>query len=268
MHEIDLHPVGVETSVPAGRDLACGVALRLKFVDQQPEQLDEAWHRAIAVVAHPDDLEYGAASAIARWTSQGKDVRYVLATRGEAGIDSMKPEKSGPLRSAEQLASANAVGVEVVEFLDFHDGLLQPGLALREALAASIRRHRPEVIISVSFDERWGPTGPYNHSDHRALGIALIDATRDAANRWLFPDAGQPWDGVRWLAFAGSMSVTHAVDVTDHIADGVTSLLCHRTYIDELGGDFDPDAFLRKNAATAGAILGVDYAVTFGVVPA
>ena len=230
--------------------------------------MEEDWHRAIAVVAHPDDLEYGAASAIARWTSQGKDVRYVIATRGEAGIDSLEPDLCGPLRAAEQLASASAVGVEVVDFLDLPDGLLQPGLELRQALATSIRRHQPEVIISISFDERWGPSGPYNHSDHRVLGIALIDATRDAANRWLFHDAGEPWNGVRWLAFAGSMSVTHAVDVSDHIAAGVASLHCHRTYIDELAGDFDPDEFLRGNAATAGAILGVDYAVTFSVVPA
>ena len=237
-------------------------------MDPQPDRLDESWHRAIAVVAHPDDLEYGAASAIARWTSQGKDIRYVLATRGEAGIDSMKPDICGPLRSAEQVASAEAVGVEVVDFLDLPDGLLQPGLALREALATSIRLHQPEVVISISFDDRWGPTGPYNHSDHRVLGIALIDATRDAANRWLFPEAGPPWNGVRWLAFAGSTAPTHAVDVTDHIADGIASLRCHQTYIDALGGEFDPDAFLRANAESAGAILGVDYAVSFSVVPA
>ena len=59
--------------------------------DSTLETLPEDWDRAIAVVAHPDDLEYGAAAAIARWTGQGKDIRYVLATRGEAGIDSMSP---------------------------------------------------------------------------------------------------------------------------------------------------------------------------------
>lgn len=232
------------------------------------DHLDEAWQRAIAVAAHPDDLEYGAASAIARWTSQGKDVRYVLATRGEAGIDSMAPERAGPLRTAEQIASARAVGVGVVDFLDLPDGLLQADLSLREVLAAAIRRHQPEVIVSVSRDERWSPTGPFNHPDHRALGIALIDATRDAANRWLFPDAGPPWDGVRWLAFAGSMRPTHGVDVTDHIGDGVSSLLCHKTYIEALEEDFDAESFLEQGAAAAGATLGVKYAVTFNLVPA
>ena len=81
------------------------------------------------LVAHPDDLEYGASAAIARWTAQGKDIRYVLATRGEAGIDSMAPERAGPLRTQEQIEAAAAVGVDVVEFLDHPDLKGKPGLA-------------------------------------------------------------------------------------------------------------------------------------------
>jgi len=57
--------------------------------------LDENWERALAVVAHPDDLEYGAASAVARWTSQGKQINYLMVSRGEAGIDSMPPRRDG-----------------------------------------------------------------------------------------------------------------------------------------------------------------------------
>ena len=66
----------------------------------------EDWNKALAIVAHPDDLEYGAASAIARWTAQGKEVVYVMVTRGEAGIDSMHPGEVGPLREQEELESA------------------------------------------------------------------------------------------------------------------------------------------------------------------
>ena len=186
--------------------------------------LPEDWSRALAVVAHPDDLEYGASAAVARWTAMGKDVRYVLATRGEAGIDSMPPEQTGPLRTAEQVAAAAAVGVSVVEFLDHPDGLVVNGLELRRDLAAAIRRHRPEVIIGSNFRDRWGETGPWNHVDHRELGRALPDAVRDAANRWLFTDAGEPWSGVRWVAFASSLASTHAVDVSGHIDEGVASL--------------------------------------------
>ncbi len=237
-------------------------------VDPLPP-LPEDWHRAIAVVAHPDDLEYGAASAIARWTDQGKDIRYVLATRGEAGIDSLPPAEAGPLRTEEQVASAAVVGVTTVEFLDHPDGLVVNGVDLRRDLAAAIRRHQPEVIIASNYRLRWGPGGPWIHVDHRELGQALPDAVRDAANRWLFTEAGEPWSGVRWIAFGSSTEPTHATDVTDHLAAGVASLECHRTYLDALDDpDFDPERFLSDAAASAGPRLGVDRAMTWELVPA
>ncbi|MEM7275113.1 MAG: PIG-L deacetylase family protein [Actinomycetota bacterium] len=232
------------------------------------EPIPEDWDRAIAVVAHPDDLEYGAASAIARWTSQGKDIRYVLATRGEAGIDSMPPDVAGPIRTEEQVRSAAAVGVSVVEFLEHPDGLVVNNVELRRDLAGAIRRHRPEVIIASNYRERWSETGPWNHIDHRELGRALPDAARDAANRWLFTETGEPWSGVRWIAYNASTAPTHAVDVTDHLAAGVASLECHRTYIEALNDPtFDPDAWLRTAAANTGPLIGVDLAVAFEIVP-
>lgn len=235
----------------------------------QLESLPEDWDRALAVVAHPDDLEYGASAAVARWSAAGKDVRYVLATRGEAGIDSMPPSETGPLRTAEQVAAAAAVGVSVVEFLDHPDGLVVNGIDLRRDLAAAIRRHQPEVIVGSNYRDRWRDSGPWNHVDHRELGRALPDAVRDAANRWLFTDAGEPWSGVRWIAFASSPRPTHGVDVSDHIDEAVASLLCHRTYIDNLGDpSFDPDSFLRTSCGHAGAMLGTRFGVTFELIPA
>ena len=59
------------------------------------QPIPEDWTRAVAVVAHPDDLEYGVAAAVAGWTGQGKEVAYVLATKGEAGIAG-QPPGSGP----------------------------------------------------------------------------------------------------------------------------------------------------------------------------
>ncbi len=236
---------------------------------QRLPALPEDWNRAVAIVAHPDDLEYGAAAAVARWTTQGKDVRYVLATRGEAGIDSMPPEKAAPLRSQEQVDSAAVVGVSSVEFLDHPDGLVTNGIELRRDLAAVIRQHQPEVIIASNYRQRWSDTGPWNHVDHRELGEALPDAVRDASNRWLFEEAGEPWGGVRWIAYAFSTMPTHGVDVTESFAAGVASLECHRTYIDALGNpDFDPDSYLRGGAEAAGELLGVDLAITFELVPA
>jgi LmbE family N-acetylglucosaminyl deacetylase len=66
------------------------------------EPMPTDWARALAIVAHPDDLEYGTAGAIAAWTAAGREVRYLLVTRGEAGIDGIAPPECGPLREAEQ----------------------------------------------------------------------------------------------------------------------------------------------------------------------
>ena len=234
------------------------------------EAVPEDWTRALAVVAHPDDLEYGTASAIARWTDQGKEITYCLVTSGEAGIDSMAPDECARVRQAEERASAAAVGVDAVEFLHHPDGLIEASLVLRRDLAAAIRQHRPEVVISINFRETFGFPG-LNHADHRNTGIALLDAVRDAANRWLFVGAGgDPWNGVKFAIFGGSPQATHAVDIGATIDRGVASLQEHRTYLDALSPGTtgtDPDEFLRGMAAQGGPRLGVDLATTFELIP-
>jgi LmbE family N-acetylglucosaminyl deacetylase len=231
--------------------------------------LPEDWARALAVVAHPDDLEYGAASAIARWTDQGKWIGYVLATSGEAGIDGMDPAEAGPLRRDEERAGAAHVGVDIVEFLDHRDGVIEAGLDLRRDLARAIRRHRPEVLVLSNFELRWA-FGGLNMADHRVVGLAALDAARDAGNRWVFPellDEGlEPWSGVRRAVVNAAPVPTHFVDVTATLDRGIESLREHRVYLDGLGYDMDPDAFLRGNAETTGEICGVRYAVEFELV--
>lgn len=233
--------------------------------------LREDWTSALAIVAHPDDLEYGGAAAIARWTGQGKTVAYCLITSGEAGIDAMDPRECGPLREAEERASARVVGVEQVEFLGFADGMLEYGLPLRRAIAAATRRHRPDVVITGNFRPTWG--GNFlNQADHIATGQACVDGVRDAGNRWVFRDlleeGLEPWGGVRAVLALGSPDSTHAVDTTDHLTAGIASLLEHRAYIaglDQPG--FDPEEFLEGMARQAGARLGTTFAVPFEVFP-
>jgi LmbE family N-acetylglucosaminyl deacetylase len=226
----------------------------------------EDWDRALAVVAHPDDMEYGAASAVARWTGQGKHVAYVLVTKGEAGIATMAPAEVAPLRMEEQRRSCEVVGVTDLEFCDFPDGLVLEGVPLRQELARHIRSQRPDVVLSINHRDQFGP-GSWNHVDHRAVGRALLDAVRDAANPWIFPDLGEPWDGVRFVAFGGSPHPTHGVDIGEHLDVGIESLACHEVYLRELGGDMaDPGAFLRSNAEASGPRIGVELASLFEVI--
>ena len=237
-------------------------------IEQDLKPLDENWERALAVVAHPDDLEYGAASAVARWTAQGKQVSYLMVSRGEAGIDSMPPEETGALREEEERVSARLVGVETVEFLDYQDGVIEYGLPLRRDIARAIRRHRPDVLVTLNFQLTFG--GPeLNMADHRWVGLAVLDAARDAANRWIFPEflqeGLQPWGGVKTVCIFGSPKADHAVDVTDYLDKGIASLKAHKAYIENLSGDFDPEAFLRNNASATGNRFGCSYAVGFEV---
>jgi len=227
------------------------------------QPIPEDWDRAVAVVAHPDDLEYGVASAVARWTGQGKSVTYLLATRGEAGIAGMSPDEVGPLRMEEERRSAAVVGVSAVEFLDHPDGLVEYGIPLRRDLAAAFRRLQPEVVITMSFDLTWGEEGPINHADHRAVGLAVVDACRDAANEWVFPEAGPRCTGLRDAYVASVGNPTHYADVTATIGEGIASLREHRAYLDGLGQDFDPDEFLRDMAGYVGLGAGCEYAVAF-----
>jgi LmbE family N-acetylglucosaminyl deacetylase len=232
------------------------------------EHVAEDWGTALAVVAHPDDLEYGAAAAVARWTGQGKRVAYCLATSGEAGIDDLPPEQCGPVRETEERAGAALVGVTEVEFLGFPDGTLEYGLPLRRAFAGAIRRHRPDVLVTISHHESWGP-GAVNQADHIVTGRALIDAARDAGNRWVFrdlADAGlEPWK-VRHVLVNASSQAGHAVDVTETFGRGLASLATHQEYLRGLGEDGSPEGFLTRMASAAGERLGTKYAAPFEVI--
>jgi LmbE family N-acetylglucosaminyl deacetylase len=233
------------------------------------EPLDEDWDRALVVVAHPDDMEYGGAAATARWVQQGKHVAYTLITSGEAGIDGITPEECARLREAEQRAACAAVGVIDVEFLGFPDGMLEYGLPLRHAIAASIRRDRPDIVITTNFRETYGGV-MLNQADHIAAGRATLDAARDAGNRWVFRDlmaAGlEPWSGVRAVWAGGSPDARHAVDVTDTFDAGLASLHEHAAYLAGLGAAApDPAEMLEGLARQIGTQLGVPMASSFEV---
>ncbi len=233
--------------------------------------LPEDWSRALAVVAHPDDMEFGAAAAVARWTGQGKSVAYCMVTSGEAGIDGMAPDECRAVREAEQIASANIVGVNLVDFLGFQDGVIEYGVPLRRAIAEVVRGYKPEIVITGNFRDTWGGRN-LNQADHIAVGRAVVDAVRDAGNRWIFNDqlTGdlEPWGGVKEVWAFGSPEATHAVDTTETFDAGVESLRAHAAYIEGLGWEnFDPREMLEGFGRQAGQRLGVAFAAPFEVFP-
>src|SRR3712207_6400074 len=226
---------------------------------------DGAFSRVLCVVAHPDDVEYGTSSAVAAWTARGIDVAYLLLTRGEAGMDACRPEETARLRTAEQVAAADVVGVTDVRFLDHPDGVLEYGLGLRRDIARVIRGYRPDAVLVGSWDVEF--VAGLNQADHRVAGLAALDALRDAGNRWVFTE--QLTDGlephaVRWLLVGGDPRPTHGVDVTgEPLERGIASLEAHGEYLAGIPGHPPPRPMITGITALQGRAMGVAHAVLF-----
>ncbi|MHC3001926.1 PIG-L deacetylase family protein [Gordonia metallireducens] len=186
------------------------------------------WQTALVLVAHPDDPEYGMAAAVARWTGEGRRVVYALASSGERGIEGMTPAECGPLREAEQRASAKIVGVDEVEFWGFPDSDIRNTPELRAKITETVERIAPQVILSLYGGPEWAPGQP-NQRDHMEFAAAVLEAY-DALSR---SGSGEV---PAWL-FENGPAATHAVDVDAQFEVAVRSLAAHDRYLSVL----DPD---------------------------
>lgn len=235
--------------------------------DLLPPLPDTRWSRVLCVVAHPDDMEYGASAAVATWTGRGVDVAYVLVTAGEAGM-AQPPEEVAPLRLKEQQAACATVGVSDLTILGHPDGMLEHGLALRKDIARAIRQFRPDAVVTANYQVE--AYGSLNQADHRAAGLAVVDAVRDADNPWVFRELAEqeglaPWK-VQALLVAGDERPTHGLAVDEAaVAASVASLRCHEAYLRHVTGHPDPGVMIPEGLARGGEAMGEAYAVTFRV---
>jgi len=226
---------------------------------------DEGFRRVLCVVAHPDDVEYGTSAAVAQWTTRGVEVAYLLLTTGEAGMQ-RPPAETGPLRAEEQRAACEAVGVERLTILQHPDGVLVYSLDLRRDIARVIRQFRPDVVVTGSWEVE--PSYGLNQADHRAAGLATVDAVRDADNTWVFPELAdteglQKW-GADWLLVSGHSRPTHGVAVSqDAVERAVTSLAAHRAYLADLPDHPAPRDFIPEMLARQGMAIGARHGVLF-----
>jgi len=223
---------------------------------------------AMAIVAHPDDIEYSCAGTLARWARSGTRISYVLCTSGDVGIDEpgMTKEKAAKIREAEQLDAANIVGAKDVVFLREPDGLLQATIELRKKLVREIRRFRPEVVICGDPTIVWVGNDYINHPDHRAASSAALDAT--------FPAAGQPnlfqeleEEGIfahkpRKVYVTSWDGADHYVSIDETIDIKIAALRAHKSQMK----DWDPADTIREWASTRAFGKEINYAEGFRVV--
>ena len=235
------------------------------------EPIPEDWDRAVAVVAHPDDLEYGMASAVARWTGQGRSVSYLIVTRGDAGGFDATPRGEMPrLREAEQRAAAAELGVKDVEFLDgYSDGRLTPTIELRRDIVRVLRKYRPARLICQSPERTWEPfmaIGRY-HPDHLAAGQANQQLGHISGRGSVLAGvAAAMVDQPRCAQaeFVGhGVRIAHADRVEQHQGGDVVAFLNHQPR--QLAhGQAVAHAGLQ-HATAVGPVLGPDLERSFGV---
>jgi LmbE family N-acetylglucosaminyl deacetylase len=219
--------------------------------------------RVLVVVAHPDDVDFGAAGTVASWVAAGIEVTYVLVTRGDSGgFDDTPREQMPVLREAEQRAAAAAVGVKQVEFLEgYRDGSVTPSLQLRKDIVRVIRKYRPDRVLTSSPLRRYDRIAGPSHPDHLAVGEATTCAIYpDARNEFALPEllhteGLQPWT-VREVWYQAGPSPDHAVDVTEHFPAKLAALRAHTTQTSHFDVEARVRAMLAANATAAGLSQG------------
>ncbi|MQA25634.1 MAG: PIG-L family deacetylase [Micromonosporaceae bacterium] len=216
--------------------------------------------RALAVFAHPDDIDFGASGAVAHWVDQGIEVTYLLVTRGEAGgFDDTPREEIPRIREAEQRSAAAAVGVSDVVFLDgYADGAIYVEHRLRRDITRVIRQVRPQRVLTNSPLRRWDWLGGPNHPDHVAVGEAASSAVYpDSRNAHAHPELLhdeklEPWS-VDEVWFSGGPDPDHFVDVTDVLDRKLAALKSHVSQLaDPAATEQHVLEFLKQNAQAAG----------------
>ena len=236
--------------------------------------MDEVPHdwrpnRFMVIVAHPDDADFGPAATAARWIDAGSVGWLVCCTSGDAGGEDpdLDPLDLAAEREAEQDVAAGIVGYEGVTYLHQPDGALANDLALRELLVREIRTFRPDAVLASDPLVVFYRDGGVNHTDHRAAGMAAVDAVYPAArNPMAFPwlaRSGLAKHEVRRLYLFWPNDPTARVDVTATIGRKVDALRAHASQIREPA---KLDERMRAWAREEGEPIGVDAAEAFRVV--
>ncbi|MBI4123163.1 MAG: PIG-L family deacetylase [Parcubacteria group bacterium] len=223
---------------------------------------------ALAVFAHPDDMDFSSSGTIAKWALRGAIITYLVCTDGSKGSEDPKitPRKLAAIRKKEQLEAAKILGVKDVIFLGHRDGELVVDMKLKEAIARVIRQKKPDLVITLDPTFLYSTKrGFVNHSDHRAAGQAAIDAVfplaRDRLNFPLHEKQGLVPHKTNILLLVSFDEPEHFEDITKTFAKKLKVLQAHKSQV----GDADPSFAkrIRDRARQLGKKAGMSYAEGF-----
>jgi LmbE family N-acetylglucosaminyl deacetylase len=222
--------------------------------------------RALVIISHPDDAEFGAAATIAQLTAAGVRVDYVVTTDGGKGTEDahVMPEELSAVRIAEQRAAADILGVSEIVHLGYPDGYLVASLDLRRDITRQIRRFRPDLVITQNPQRRLDHNPYIGHPDHLATGEATLAAVYPAARDHLnFPELWrdehlEPWK-VRQVLLTGVEEPNLWLDIGETFEIGIRAILAHTSQV-------DPETVeerMRERARLVGEPQGIGLAQAF-----
>jgi LmbE family N-acetylglucosaminyl deacetylase len=224
---------------------------------------------AMAIVAHPDDIEFSCAGTLARWIQLGARISFVLCTSGDVGIDEpgMTRSNATEIREAEERKAGQIIGASEIVFLREPDGMLVASLELRKKLVREIRRFRPEVVVCGDPTIVWAGDDYINHPDHRAAATAALDATFPAAGQSLLYEELAAEEGLsahkpRKVYVTMWNGAEVFVDIESTIELKINALRAHRSQM----RDWDPEKMIREWAAESAKGKEMVYAEGYRVV--
>lgn len=225
--------------------------------------------RAMAIYAHPDDIEFSCGGTLARWAKEGCKISYVNLTSGDVGIADPNISKTEAIaiRERESKAAADVLGAEETIFMREPDGMLEPTMALRKKIVREIRRFKPEVIFCGDPRIVFPSDSYINHPDHRAAATVTIDA--------IFPAAGQPnlfeeieeEDGYkahkpRKVYVSSWKEQDTLVDITDSIEIKLAALREHKSQME----GWNPEELVREWTKELAKGKEMEYAEGFKLI--
>ena len=224
--------------------------------------------RALAIGAHPDDIDFGCGGTLAKWAAGGCEVTELVLTDGSKGSWDPKADRAGlvTLRREEQRAAATALGAREVVFFDHVDGELASGLAERAEVCRVIRETRPDVVLGHDPWKRYRL-----HPDHRHAGYLAVEGIVAARDPHFFPEQGLAPHRPTGLLLWEADEVDHLEAVDESLGAKLAALLAHRSQWEStMGIDRDPSTEeqvfedrIRQRAADAGALAGLPLAEAF-----
>lgn len=181
--------------------------------------------RALAIGAHPDDIEFGCGGTLAKWAAQGCQIFHLVCTDGSKGT--WDPQVDGNAlatrRQIEQTEAAKTLGgTSPVIFLGWTDGELESGMAQRAQVVQAIRETKPEVLLAHDPWKRYRL-----HPDHRNAGFLATDGVVAARDPLFFPELGQPHRPSKILLWEAD-DPDHVETITEEIfSTKLAALKCH-----------------------------------------